>query len=66
MPEKKKPIIERMIKNTDYNRIVEVRAAQHKEEDKDEDMIIEGRAVVYDEDTLLFSLSFDGIGRAHV
>lgn len=60
MPEKKKPIIERMIKNTDYNRIVEVRAAQHKEEDKDEDMIIEGRAVVYDEDTLLFSLPFDG------
>ncbi len=50
-----KSLKERMVRSTDYNRIVEVRAAQHKEDEKDDEMIIEGRAVVYDEDTLLFS-----------
>lgn len=51
-----KDIKERMVRSTDYNRIVEVRAAQHREDESEDEMIIEGRAVVYDEDTLLFSL----------
>lgn len=55
-----KDIKERMVRSTDYNRLIEVRAAQHKEDETDDEMIIEGRAVVYDEDTLLFSLPFDG------
>ena len=51
-----KDILERMIRKNDYHHLVEVRAKDITDENK---MIIEGRAVVFDDATVLFE--YDGI-----
>jgi hypothetical protein len=51
-----KDILERMIRNNDYHHLVEVRAKDITDENK---MIIEGRAVVFDDANVLFE--YDGI-----
>ena len=51
-----KGLEQRMYKPSDYHRIYEVRAA---EAGKPEEMVLEGRAVTFEEDTVLFSI--DGV-----
>lgn len=56
MNEQEKSIVERMIKSSSYHREFAIRTATD-DNDSENQMIVEGKAVVFDEETLLFKLS---------
>lgn len=47
------------MKHNDYNRIIEVRAADVTGENPENEMIVEGKAIAYDTETVLFKM--DGV-----
>lgn len=58
------PVAQRMFKHDDYRRLMQIRVLEQDEEQSNGKMIIEGRAVVFDEPTVLFT--FDGVDYSEI
>lgn len=60
MPNEKNNAMEKMIRPESYHRIYEVRAAEPKEGDDPKAMIVEGKAITFNDETFLFRDNWAG------